>query len=271
MAFQSEQIWVRSDLAIVRKDGEASLPPPSLNGTGLYLFIRTRWVHGGKEKDTRGTVRMVRWKALSDALPVSELVIARGMKCDERCRVAGREGESINHVLFQCDIARQNWALSYIPMPPKGWLERSIYDNISYMLSMSKNVKIEGRMEMEEAVCPFEACPPFIAPPKDWVRCEIGMEWSRGSSYTVLEAKLQVYMWVVESMRCLRYQKVIFSSTFDDLSETVVKPWLWPALQFEASELRKELQSVVNFGLTQSYVASGHPQWLDKFSTLGGG
>lgn len=44
--------------------------------------------------------------------------------------------------------------------------------------------QIEGRMEMEEAVCPFEACPPFIAPPKDWVRCEIGMEWSRGSSYT---------------------------------------------------------------------------------------
>lgn len=62
---------------------------------------------------------------------------------------------------------------------------------------------------------------------------------------TVLEAKLQVYMWVVESMRCLRYQKVIFSSTFDDLSETVVKPWLWPALQFEASELRKELQVFV--------------------------
>ncbi|KAF3543793.1 hypothetical protein DY000_02005892 [Brassica cretica] len=89
-------------------------------------------------------------------------------------------------------------------------------------------------------------------------------------------------------MRSLRYQKVSFSSTFDDLFEAVVKPWLWPALQYEASDLRKELQvfvqwelkvealasvrcasfiaqSVVNLGLTQSYVDSGHLRWLDKF------
>ncbi|CAH8320401.1 unnamed protein product [Eruca vesicaria subsp. sativa] len=35
--FQSEQIWVRSDLAFAGMDGEA-LPPLSLNGTGLYPF-----------------------------------------------------------------------------------------------------------------------------------------------------------------------------------------------------------------------------------------
>ncbi|KAL0705483.1 hypothetical protein Bca4012_071908 [Brassica carinata] len=174
--------------------------------------------------------------------------------------------------------------------------------------------QIEGSMEREVAVCPPEACPPFIAPPKGWVKCEIEMEWSKGSSYTcvawivrndvgrvlqhsrralpavptLLEAKLQVSPWAVESMRSLRYQKVSFSYSFDDLSEVVVKPCLWPALQYEASDLRKELQvfvqwelkvealasvscasfiaqSVVNLGLTQSYVASGHPRWLDKF------
>ena len=60
----------------------------------------------------------------------------------------------------------------------------------------------------------------------------------------------------------------------------------WPALQFEVGEIKRELQvfeawelrigswntircasfiaqSVRNLGLTQSYVAAGHPRWLD--------
>ncbi|KAF2546237.1 hypothetical protein F2Q70_00019484 [Brassica cretica] len=38
-AFQSEQIWVRYDLAFAGMDGKASLPPPPLNGTGLYPVL----------------------------------------------------------------------------------------------------------------------------------------------------------------------------------------------------------------------------------------
>lgn len=100
----------------------------------------------GWKVHTSPKIKLFLWKALSDALHVSELVLARGMKCDERCQVCGREGESTNHVLFQCDIARQTWALSYIPTPLRGWLERSIYENISYMLSMSKNVKVDPKI-----------------------------------------------------------------------------------------------------------------------------
>ena len=95
---------------------------------------------------TSPKIRLFLWKALSDARPVSELLLARGMKCDERCQVCGREGESTNHVLFQCDIARQTWALSDFPTRPRGWLERSIYENTSYMLSMRKRVNVDPKI-----------------------------------------------------------------------------------------------------------------------------
>lgn len=39
-------------------------------------------------------------------------------------------------------------------------------------------------MELEEVVCTPEVGPPFVAPPKGWVKCEIGMEWSKESSCT---------------------------------------------------------------------------------------
>lgn len=91
-------------------------------------------------------------------------------------------------------------------------------------------------------------------------------------------------MWAIESMKSLKKKKVRFVSTFGDLVETIVKPYLWPALQFEVAELQRELQafetwelrlgaletvrcvsfiaqSVRNLGFSQSYVAAGHPRW----------
>ncbi|KAF3529695.1 hypothetical protein DY000_02040796 [Brassica cretica] len=71
-----------------------------------------------------------------------------------------------------------------------------------------------------------------------------------------------------------------------DLVEALHKPARWPALPFEVNEIQRGLkvfeawelrigshvsvrcvsfiaQSVKNLGLTQSYVAAGHPRWLD--------
>lgn len=47
------------------------------------------------------------WKALSGALPVLDALHARGMKGDMVCQTCGLDGESINHVLFACTLARQ--------------------------------------------------------------------------------------------------------------------------------------------------------------------
>ena len=49
------------------------------------------------------------WKVLSDALPVAELILNRGMQINGRCQTCGLEGELIHHVLFQCPPARQAW------------------------------------------------------------------------------------------------------------------------------------------------------------------
>ncbi|KAF2549215.1 hypothetical protein F2Q70_00023727 [Brassica cretica] len=98
-----------------------------------------------------------------------------------------------------------------------------------------------------------------------WVQCEFDMDWSSrgknmGASWIVKdekgkvlehsrrafsevksvgEAKLQLWLWVMESMKSLRKKKVRCASFI--------------------------VQSVRNLGLTQSYVAAGHPRWLDQF------
>ncbi|KAF3516373.1 hypothetical protein DY000_02064113 [Brassica cretica] len=147
---------------------------------------------------------------------------------------------------------------------------------------------------------------------KGWVLCEFDMDWSKGLGFmgaawivkdekrrvllhsrrafsdvkSINEAKLQIWLWVLESMKSLKKNKVIFLSTFGDIVEAIEKPALWPNLQFEATEIKRELrsleawelrfgllasvrcasfiaQSVRQLGMMQSYVAVGHPRWLD--------
>lgn len=48
------------------------------------------------------------------------------------------EGESINHVLFSCTLARQIWAISGFPSPAGGFDENSLFVNVSYLLRVWK-------------------------------------------------------------------------------------------------------------------------------------
>lgn len=102
-----------------------------------------------------------------------------------------------------------------------------------------------------------------------------------------MEAKTLVLLWAIESMHSLKKKKVLFVSAFQDLFEAVMKPRLWPALQFEAEMIKEKLgllmdwelrlvpvlsirgacfiaQSVLSLGFHQSYVAAGHLRWLDS-------
>ena len=95
-------------------------------------------LNGLKEKvwkvKTVPKIRVFLWKALSCALPTSDLIYARGMRIDLRCQTCGDDRESINHVLFSCCFARQVWALSPIPSKVNGFDHDSVFANMSYLL-----------------------------------------------------------------------------------------------------------------------------------------
>jgi len=87
-------------------------------------------------------IKMFLWKAVCGAVPVALRLLTRGVKLDTRCQICGFEGETINHMMFTCPLARQFWALSNIPSPEDGFAEHSLYHNIHYVLLMTKNVRI---------------------------------------------------------------------------------------------------------------------------------
>lgn len=92
-------------------------------------------------------IKVFLWKTLSEALPVVDLIVKRDMSIDSRCQTCGGEGESINHVLFFCSLARQVWAMSNFPSPDGGFDKNVLFSNFSHLLkTYQKNlVPIEIR------------------------------------------------------------------------------------------------------------------------------
>ncbi|KAG7540714.1 Reverse transcriptase domain [Arabidopsis thaliana x Arabidopsis arenosa] len=84
-------------------------------------------------------IRNFMWKVISGAVPVVDKMMSRGLKVDSRCQSCGHEGESSNHVLFNCTVARQTWAMSNFPFPAEGFDSHSLYHNFFYLFVSAKN------------------------------------------------------------------------------------------------------------------------------------
>lgn len=76
---------------------------------------------------------------------MSEQFAKRGMETDVRCQVCGEEPESVNHVLFNCDVARQVWALSRVPAPSGGFESSSLLANFQYLYQIHLDKRLELR------------------------------------------------------------------------------------------------------------------------------
>lgn len=78
---------------------------------------------------------------MNGALPVVDLISMRGISIDSRCQICGLEGESVNHVLFTCTLARQIWVLSLFASPVGGFDVSSLYSNFHFLFKTSQDVQ----------------------------------------------------------------------------------------------------------------------------------
>ena len=61
---------------------------------------------------------------------------------DPVCQACGFQGESINHIIFCCSIARQVWVLTDVPYPESGFVKCLIFSNFHSLLLLIKNSSV---------------------------------------------------------------------------------------------------------------------------------
>lgn len=75
-------------------------------------------------------IKMFLWRAASGALAVAERLNSRGLHVDNNCKLCQGCPEIINHVLFQCSVARRIWSDVELTLPSVA-MHRSFDENLS--------------------------------------------------------------------------------------------------------------------------------------------
>ncbi|KAF8100389.1 hypothetical protein N665_0225s0007 [Sinapis alba] len=65
---------------------------------------------------------------------------------DPVCQTCGYQGESVNHLVFTCPVARQVWALANIPVPCQGFNHNSYYFNFAHLLELWGKKKVPKKI-----------------------------------------------------------------------------------------------------------------------------
>jgi len=86
-------------------------------------------------------IKVFLWKAVKGAVAVEDRLRTRGILINDGCSMCPDENETIHHILFQCSLARQVWALSLMQSPSSGF-GKSIFTNMNQVLHNCKNQSI---------------------------------------------------------------------------------------------------------------------------------
>ncbi|CAA7016071.1 unnamed protein product [Microthlaspi erraticum] len=160
---------------------------------------------------------------LSGAVPVADGLATKGLKIDGCCQICGLEGESINHVIFKCSVARQVWALSDYPQPLCGFANGSVFSNVYHLLVNTNN-----------ELWPLElrTCFPWIV----WtIWKNRNLFLFKGESFSSFEIVSKIRKdaekWFMAQKSGIEEESEIFRCRRgSSLLSTITKPWVAPPL-----------------------------------------
>lgn len=128
-AFTSNGAYtVKSGYVLAAKDKEAQALDTGLSSPGLLELKREIW-----KIPTIPKMRSFLWRAALGALAVAERLNTRGMNVDSLCKLCRQGSESIDHVLFYCEVAQEVWALAVFQLiiPP---MDSTLVELLSFYL-----------------------------------------------------------------------------------------------------------------------------------------
>lgn len=95
---------------------------------------RIDWFKSVWKLTTAPKIKLFLWKVFQNALPVGELLAARNISVDTRCKRCG-ELESINHLFLHCPYAQGVWRAA----PPTGLVEGHLAPWILWQIWLARN------------------------------------------------------------------------------------------------------------------------------------
>ena len=111
-------------------------------GPSLPPIEKKLWQDLWKTKTTP-KIRRFMWRALSGALAVKQGLRSWGILLDTTCPQCGLQPETICHVLFHCEAAKEAWEMAQIPLPPGGFSPNSTFLNLYYLVACTKKRNAE--------------------------------------------------------------------------------------------------------------------------------
>lgn len=137
---------------------------------------------------------------------------------------------------------------------------------------------VERVMEEEEAQEDISSKLKWTPPPKDWLMCNIALDWNKstrslGVAWVVRnhrgvvlchsrrafaeiksldEAKMETLLWAVASMESLRFNKIIMAGDFEVLFGAIMRPLAWPAFRFQREEIVRVLSGIRDWKLLRT-------------------
>ena len=74
------------------------------------------------------------WKACNNILPTKANLYHRQVIDDPTCEARTLEPETVGHLFWECNVAKELWTLSDVPLERTGIIHRSFMDLIWYLL-----------------------------------------------------------------------------------------------------------------------------------------